>query len=168
MFSKKIVPILYVLDWASLVARPAVQETRVQSLGWKDPLRRKWQPILVFLLGKFHEQRSLAGYSLWSRKESDMTEATYTLHSGLILLQHTVSSCDHSVTVKGWCYSGSSFNSLNLKLGNSTLSPPPPTQCIVRRFPVQGCGHGLLSIQEIPPPPTSSPSSWARADGHLS
>ena len=24
--------------------------------------RRKWQPTLVFLLGKFHGQRSLAGY----------------------------------------------------------------------------------------------------------
>ena len=26
----------------------------------------------VFLLGKFYEQRSLAGYSLWGHKESDM------------------------------------------------------------------------------------------------
>ena len=30
----------------------------------KIPLRRKWQPSLVFLPGKSHEQRSLAGYSL--------------------------------------------------------------------------------------------------------
>ena len=30
----------------------------------------------VFLPGEFHGQRSLAGYSLWSHKESDMTEAT--------------------------------------------------------------------------------------------
>ena len=28
----------------------------------KIPWRRKWQPTLVFLPGKFHEQRSLAGY----------------------------------------------------------------------------------------------------------
>ena len=32
--------------------------------GW----RRKWQPTLVFLLGKSHEQRSLAGYSPWGCK----------------------------------------------------------------------------------------------------
>ena len=27
--------------------------------------RRKWQPTPVFLPGKFHEQRSLGGYSPW-------------------------------------------------------------------------------------------------------
>ena len=36
--------------------------------------RRKWQPIPVFLYGGFHGQRSLAGYSLCSCKESDATE----------------------------------------------------------------------------------------------
>ena len=30
--------------------------------------RRKWQPTLVFLPGKSHEQRSLAGYSSWGHK----------------------------------------------------------------------------------------------------
>ena len=35
---------------------------------------RKWQPTPVFLPGKFHGQRRLAGYSLWGHKESDMTE----------------------------------------------------------------------------------------------
>ena len=45
----------------------------------KIPWRRKWQPSLVLLPGKFHGQRSLAGYSPWSHKESDMTEHTHTL-----------------------------------------------------------------------------------------
>ena len=36
--------------------------------------RRKWQPTPVLLPGKPHGQRSLVGYSLWRRKESDMTE----------------------------------------------------------------------------------------------
>ena len=31
----------------------------------KIPWRRKWQPITVFLPGKSHGQRSLAGYSPW-------------------------------------------------------------------------------------------------------
>ena len=35
---------------------------------------RKWQPTPVFLLGKFHEQRRLAGYSSWSLKELDTRE----------------------------------------------------------------------------------------------
>ena len=40
----------------------------------KIPWRRKWQPTPVLLPGKFHEQRSLVGYSPWDRKESDTTE----------------------------------------------------------------------------------------------
>ena len=50
---------------------PAVQETRVQLPGWEDPWRRKWQPTPVFLPGKSHGQRTLAGYSQWGCKESD-------------------------------------------------------------------------------------------------
>ena len=34
----------------------------------------------VFLPGKFHEQISLAGYSPWSRKESDTTEQLTHTH----------------------------------------------------------------------------------------
>ena len=40
----------------------------------KSPWRREQLPIPVFLPGKFHGQRSLAGYRPWDRKESDMTE----------------------------------------------------------------------------------------------
>ena len=40
----------------------------------KSPWSRKWQPILVFLPGKSHGQKSLVGYSPWSCKELDMTE----------------------------------------------------------------------------------------------
>ena len=42
----------------------------------KIPWRRAWQPTPVFLSGKSHGQRCLAGYSPWGRKESDTTEAT--------------------------------------------------------------------------------------------
>ena len=34
------------------------------------PWRRKWQPTPVFLHGKLHGQRSLAGYSPWGHRES--------------------------------------------------------------------------------------------------
>ena len=44
----------------------------------KNPWRRAWQPTLVFLLGKFHGQRSLAGHNLWGCKESDMIERLST------------------------------------------------------------------------------------------
>ena len=38
------------------------------SLGQEDPWRRKWQPTPVFLPGKPHGQRSLAGYIPWGCK----------------------------------------------------------------------------------------------------
>ena len=63
---------------------PGVSEAKESAFNAEDPdltpgmgrfpWRREWLPTLVFLLGKFHGQRSLAGYSVWGRKESDMTE----------------------------------------------------------------------------------------------
>ena len=47
---------------------PAMQEMRVQSLNREDPRIREWLPTLVFLPGKPHGQRSLAGYSPWGHK----------------------------------------------------------------------------------------------------
>ena len=44
------------------------------------PWSRKKQPTPVFLPGKFQEQRSLAGYSPWGCKESDMIEWLSTTH----------------------------------------------------------------------------------------
>ena len=44
----------------------ALKVTQILSLVGKIPWRTKWQPTLVFLPGKFHRQRSLAGYSPWS------------------------------------------------------------------------------------------------------
>ena len=52
----------------------AVRETQVRYLGWEDAWRREWQPTPVFLPGESHGQRSLTGYSPWSRRESDRTE----------------------------------------------------------------------------------------------
>ena len=45
----------------------------IPGLG-RFPWRREWQPTPVFLPGEFHGQRSLAGYSLWGHKESDMAK----------------------------------------------------------------------------------------------
>ena len=53
---------------------PAMWETWVRSLGQEDPWRRKWQPTPIFLPGKSHGWRSLAGYIPRGGKESDTTE----------------------------------------------------------------------------------------------
>ena len=45
----------------------------VEKIPW-----RKWQPIPVFLPGKFHGQRSLTGYSPWGHKELDTAERLST------------------------------------------------------------------------------------------
>ena len=47
----------------------------------KIPWRRKWQPTPVFLPGKFHGQRTLAGSSPRGCKELDTTErlSTHTI-----------------------------------------------------------------------------------------
>ena len=48
-------------------------ETQVRSLDWENPLEKGMATTPVFLPGKFHGQRSLAG-SPWGCKELDMTE----------------------------------------------------------------------------------------------
>ena len=50
-----------------------LRRCRFKSWVGKIPWRKKWQPSLVFLLGKFHGQRSLLGYSPQGRTESDRT-----------------------------------------------------------------------------------------------
>ena len=51
---------------------PTMQETRVQSLSWEDPLKRKWQPTPVFLPGKSHRERSLLA-TVHGSQELDVT-----------------------------------------------------------------------------------------------
>ena len=53
---------------ASLVSQmvknlPATQETWVQSLGGEDPFEKEMTTHFSTLLGEFHEQRSLVGYT---------------------------------------------------------------------------------------------------------
>ena len=50
---------------------PAMWETQVKSLGWKDPLEKRMAIHSRFLPKEFHGQRSLVG---WGCKESDRTE----------------------------------------------------------------------------------------------
>ena len=69
-----------------------MQETGDPSLSRNIPTVRKWQPIPVFLPGKSHGLRSLAGYTPWSRKESDRTEHREHLYFSLSLVLIPVTS----------------------------------------------------------------------------
>ena len=60
--------------WLSVKNLPAMQETQVQFLGLEDTLEEGMATHSSILPGEIHGQKSLAGYSPWGRKESDMTE----------------------------------------------------------------------------------------------
>ena len=49
------------------------QETRVQSLGWEDPLEKGMATHTSTPAWKSYGQRTLVGYSPWGHKEPDMT-----------------------------------------------------------------------------------------------
>ena len=55
-----------------------MQETGLRSLGQEDPLGQEMATHSEFLPGESQGQRSLAGYSSQSRKESDVTEGPST------------------------------------------------------------------------------------------
>ena len=71
--------------------RVTEQKQKVRSLQWPlptptltfasliSPWRRKWQPIPVFVPGKFHGQRSLADHGPWGSQKTDTTERRTSL-----------------------------------------------------------------------------------------
>ena len=77
------------------------EETRVKSLGPEDPLE-EMATYSIFSPGESHGWRSLAGYSPWSRKESDMTEVTehactHSTLSETFGFQHRIYSCHQEI-----------------------------------------------------------------------
>ena len=63
-------------EQVSLVAQmvknlPAIQETRVPSLGREDPLKKGMATTPGLLPEEFYRQRSLASYHPWGQKELD-------------------------------------------------------------------------------------------------
>ena len=70
---------------AQTVKHPsAMQETQVQSLGWKDPLEKGMATPPSSILA-WRIPWSLASYSPWGHKESDMTE--WLTHTYLVNFQ---------------------------------------------------------------------------------
>ena len=63
-----------VLEWVAVAFSEATLQTQPNSPGTVDFWRRKWQPTPVFLPGKSHGQRNLAGHSPWGCTESATTE----------------------------------------------------------------------------------------------
>ena len=69
----------------SLPAKAGDSRNTFNTCMGNIPWSSEWQLTPVFLPGKSHEQRSLAGYSLWGRKELDLTE-----HAQSVSVQETI------------------------------------------------------------------------------
>ena len=76
----------------------AVEETRVWSLGWEDPLEKAMATHSCIFPGEFHGQRSLMGPIPWGCRELDMTK----------WLRHTwfLTQSQFSTTFKDWAFAG--------------------------------------------------------------
>ena len=61
----------------------------------KIPWRRKWQPTPVFFPGKFHGQRSLAGYSPWGLKRIRYNLVTKQQQLGCMLKTEALTWMSH-------------------------------------------------------------------------
>ena len=66
------------------------QRHGIQSLHWEDPLEKEMAPTPAFLPRESHGQRSLAGYSPWVRKESDVTEHAHIFHSSMGFIKQCI------------------------------------------------------------------------------
>ena len=106
-------------------------DPQVEEIPW----RREWLPTLGFLLGEFHGQRNLAGYSLWGHKELDTTEQHIDFTTKLLTVPQAIDS---------FCYydnffleiSFSSFLALNTThlLLNYKFMSPIQTSSLNSRF----------------------------------
>ena len=63
-------------------AREVDKRPGFDSWAGKIPWRRKWQLSPIFLPGKLHREKSLAGCSSWGFRASDKSEVTQHTHRG--------------------------------------------------------------------------------------
>ena len=85
-----------------------MQETRVQSLGWEDLLEKRMAMHTSILPGEFYGQRSLAGYSLWGRKELGMTEQLTNVYPLPLEPPSHSSRSSESTELSSLCYTAAS------------------------------------------------------------
>ena len=58
---------------------PTMRETRVRSLGWEDPLEKKWQPIPILLPGKSHGWIPQATVHVVTKSRTRLRDFTWSL-----------------------------------------------------------------------------------------
>ena len=75
---------------------------------------REWQPTPLFLPGKSHVQRGLAGYSPWGQKASDTTQRLINSYDGKLseLKMFVTHSCPPLCDPMDWSLPGSSVHGI--------------------------------------------------------
>ena len=89
---------------------------------WKIHWRRKWQLNPVFLPGKSHGQKSLAGYSSWCHKRVRHDWGTKQQQRGLEKTQHKHNSESHEVHVRIGVYTDQGKSGLGQDWGINEFS----------------------------------------------
>ena len=134
----------------SVKNHPAVQETKVWSLGREDPQEKGMAIHSSVLIRKFRKQRSLACYSPWGHKESDMTEwLTHILGQSCMGVLAKSATSWNPINTAWWqaqsglegCLVRVYWKSLSLPLGakETSASDPQDTEArLIRRARCQG------------------------------
>jgi len=124
---------------------PAKQEMWIQSLGWEDPFEKEMATCLLFLPGKMHGQRSLAGYSPWGHKRvrHDWSNLAHT-HMGIYMhiYTHTHTHAHTHIYIYIYTYISVQFSSVT----QSYLTLCDPIICSTPGLPVH---HHLLEFTQI-------------------
>ena len=127
---------------------PAMQETRVQSLGREDFLEKGMATHFSILPGKSQGQRSLGEYSPWGFKQSDMVES----------LTHTHTEWPFSSSLRWFKSFSIDSSDILLLIPRRSLHIPNLSFLSDRRgangFSQSGtCLFFLLLVSSSPPPP---------------
>ena len=102
---------------------------RPQYEPWigKIPWRKAQKLNPVFLPGESHGQRSLAGYSPWGCRESNMTEATQHAH------MHANSSLKGNIEIPVLCAFNVSYDSVKSPKARNRTSEQRPQKNLVSK-----------------------------------
>ena len=120
---------------------PAMQESRVQSLGWEDPLEEGMATHSSILAWRITGQRSLEGCSPRGHKELDMTERLSTHRH----IPQTHTGCDETAA----CFQND-LPSHSLSLGKSPRSTALLEWCpLTGGWQPGGGGHVSTSAQAL-------------------
>ena len=133
-----------------------MQETRFDPWVGKIPWRREWQPMPAFLPGKSHGQKSLACYSPWSHKESNMSER-------LTLPLFTAYSSSYEILSRAY------FSKVEIETEERSWKHTSPTNKALscKYLLSESISYNLIKIKMNGRKEKANCFSWPRREGNL-